>query len=148
MILCDIMDCSMPGSSVLHCLLENESESQSVVSDSLWHHGLYSPWNSLGQNTGVGSLSLLHRIFPTQGSNPGILHCRQTLHCLSHQGSPYQLGIDKREYEISECVWERQQERERMRGEMHREWGRKWTDEMKESGIQNFPNRGSNLRLL
>ena len=34
--------------------------------------GLYSPWNSLGQNTGVGTLSLLQEIFPTQGSNPGL----------------------------------------------------------------------------
>ena len=37
--------------------------------------GLYSPWNSPGQNTGVGSHSLLQGIFPTQGSNPGLLHC-------------------------------------------------------------------------
>ena len=43
-----------------------------VVSDSLWPHGLYSPRNSPGQNTGVGSLSLLQRIFPTQRSNPGL----------------------------------------------------------------------------
>ena len=43
----------------------NESESCSVMSNSLRHHGLYSPWNSLGQNTGVGSLSLLQGIFPT-----------------------------------------------------------------------------------
>ena len=43
----------------------NGSESCSVVSNSLWPHGLYSPWNSLGQNTGVGSLSLLQGIFPT-----------------------------------------------------------------------------------
>ena len=41
-----------------------------------WPHGLYSPLNSPGQNTGVGSLSLLQGIFPTQGSNPGLLHCR------------------------------------------------------------------------
>ena len=46
-------------------------ESRSVVSNSLGPHGLYSPWNSLGQNTGVGSLSLLQGVFPTQGSNPG-----------------------------------------------------------------------------
>ena len=51
-------------------------------------HRLYSPWNSLGQNTGVGSLSLLQGIFPTQGSNPGLLHCRWILYQLSHQGSP------------------------------------------------------------
>ena len=51
---------------------------------------LYSPWNSPGQNTGVGSLSLLQEIFPMQGSNPGLPHCRQILYQLSHQGS---LGI-------------------------------------------------------
>ena len=44
-------------------------ESRSVVSNSLRPHGLYSSWNSLGQYTGVGSLSLLQGIFPTQGSN-------------------------------------------------------------------------------
>ena len=38
-------------------------------------HGLVSPWNSLGQNTKVGSLSFLQWIFPTQGSNPGLPHC-------------------------------------------------------------------------
>ena len=49
---------------------------------------IYSPWNSLGQNTGVGSRSLLQGIFPTQGSNLGLLHCRWILYQLSHQGSP------------------------------------------------------------
>ena len=49
-----------------------ESESHFVVSDSLRPHGLYNPWNSPGQNTGVGSLSLLWGIFPTQGLNPVI----------------------------------------------------------------------------
>ena len=68
-----------------------ESESCPVMSDSLWPHGLYSPWNSLGQNTGVGSLSLLQGIFPTQGLNPGLLPCRQILYQLSHQGSPRRL---------------------------------------------------------
>ena len=63
------------------------SESHSVVSDSLWPHGLYSPWNSPGQNTGVGSPSLLQGIFPTQGSNPGLPNCRQILYQLSHKGS-------------------------------------------------------------
>ena len=66
----------------------NESESCSVVSDSSRPHGLYSPWNSPGQNTGMGSLSLLQGIFPTQGSNPGLPHCRQILYQLSHKGSP------------------------------------------------------------
>ena len=48
----------------------------------------FSPWNSPGQNTGVGSRSLLQGFFPTQGSNPGLLHCRQVLYQLSYQGSP------------------------------------------------------------
>ena len=48
----------------------------------------YSPWNSPGQNTVVGSLSLLQRIFPIQGSNPGLPHCRWILYQLSHKGSP------------------------------------------------------------
>ena len=59
-----------------------KSESHSVVSGSLWPHELYSPWNSPGQNTGMGSLSLL------QGLNPGLLHCRQILYQLSLHGSP------------------------------------------------------------
>ena len=58
--LCDPMDYSPPGSSV---------------------HG-----NSPGENTRVGCHVLLQGIFPTQGSNPGHLHCRQTLYPLSHQG--------------------------------------------------------------
>ena len=60
--LCDPMDCSPPGSSV---------------------HG-----DSPGKNTGVGCLALLQGIFPTQGLNPGLLHCRWILYHLSHQGSP------------------------------------------------------------
>ena len=58
------------------------------MSSSLRPHVLYSPWNYPGQNTGVGSLSLLQGIFPTQGSNPGLLHCRWILYQLSHKGSP------------------------------------------------------------
>ena len=97
------------------------------MSDSLWPHGLYSSWNSPGQNTGVGSLSLLQGTFPSQGElrspalqvdsltaepqgkpkntgvgslsllqqlfptqelNRGLLHCRQIVYQLSHQGSP------------------------------------------------------------
>ena len=64
------------------------SENRSVMSDSLRPHGLYSPWNSPGQNTGVGSLSLLQGIFPTQELNPGLPHCRWILYQLCHQGSP------------------------------------------------------------
>ena len=61
--LCDPMNCSLPGSSV--------------------HR------DSPGKNTGVGCHALLQGIFPTQGSNPGLLHCRQILYHLSHQGSPF-----------------------------------------------------------
>ena len=53
----------------------------------LWPHGLYSPWNCLGWSTGVGSLSLVQGIFPTQGQNPGLLYCRQILYQLSHEES-------------------------------------------------------------
>ena len=59
-----------------------------VLSDSLWPHGLCSPWNSPGQNIGVGSLSFLQGIFPNQGSNPGLPHSRQVLYQPSHKGSP------------------------------------------------------------
>ena len=58
-----------------------------VASNSLWPHGLYSIWNSPGQNTWVGSLSLLQGIFPTQRSNPGLLNCGRILYQLSHKGS-------------------------------------------------------------
>ena len=63
------------------------SESRSVVSGSLWSHGLYSPWNSPDQNTGVGSHSLLQQISPMQGSNLRLLHCRRILYQLSHKRS-------------------------------------------------------------
>ena len=56
------------------------SESRSVTSDSLRPHGLYSPWTSPGQNTGVGSLSLVQGVFLTQGSLPGLPHCRWILY--------------------------------------------------------------------
>ena len=90
------MDCSLPGSSV---------------------HG-----DSPGKDTGVGSHSLLQWIFLTQGSNPGLLHCRQILYCLSHQGSlrentefaffwkgavpltPVTCGSDKYGHEVSRSI--------------------------------------------
>ena len=68
--------------------LEIESESHLVMSDSMQPDGLCSPWNSPGRNTAVGSLFLLQGIFPAQGSNPGLLDCRQILYQLSYQGSP------------------------------------------------------------
>ena len=71
------------------CTIPSETESCSVVSDSLRPHGLYSLWTP-GQNTGMGSPSLLQGIFPTQGSHPGFLHCRW-IHQLSQKGSPRKL---------------------------------------------------------
>ena len=53
--------------NTVSCAIQCESESHSVVADSLQPHGLYNPWNFPGQNTGVGSRSLLQGIFPTQG---------------------------------------------------------------------------------
>ena len=58
------------------------------VAQSCQTHGLYSPWNSPSQDTGVDSFSFLQGTFPNQGSNPGIPHCRQIHYKLSHQGSP------------------------------------------------------------
>ena len=69
------------------------SESHSVVSDSFRPHGLHSPWNSPGQNTGVGSCSLLQGLFLTQGSNSGLLHCRWILYQLNHKGSGEYNGL-------------------------------------------------------
>ena len=65
--------------------------SRLVVSDSLSLHGLsptrlLRPWDFPGKSTGVGCHFLLQKFFLTQGSNPGLLHCRQTLYRLSHQG--------------------------------------------------------------
>ena len=70
--------------------LESENACCAVISDSLWSHGLWPtrllcPWNSPGKNTEVGCHALLQRIFPTQGWNLGLLHCRQILYHLTHQ---------------------------------------------------------------
>ena len=63
-------------------ILLSPSETRSVVSDSLQPQALYSIWNSPGQNTGVGSHSLLQGFFPTQGSNPGLL---QKVSCMGRE---------------------------------------------------------------
>ena len=78
---------------------------RSVVSDSLQPHGLWParllrPWDSPGRSAGVDCHSLLQGIFLTQGSNPGLLHCRQTLDRLSHPGSTM-------------CVWRKAMSAER-----------------------------------
>ena len=83
---------SYPG--LWHCrqMLYHLNHQGSPIKFCLQYHGLYSPWSSPGQNTGVGSLSLLQGIFPTQGSNPGLPHCRCILYPLSHKGRPRILG--------------------------------------------------------
>ena len=70
-----------------------KERSRSVVSDSLRPHGLQltrllRSWDFPDKNTGVGCHFLLQGVFPIQGSNPGLPHCRQTFYHLSHQGSP------------------------------------------------------------
>ena len=82
---------SCRGAPALELLGFSESVSSSVMSDSLRSHGLQPgrllcPQGSSGKNPGVGCHSLLQRIFPTQGLNPGLLHCRQILYRLSHPG--------------------------------------------------------------
>ena len=72
----------------LMALKEKVRVSHSAVSDSLQPHRLYSPRNSPGQNAGVGRLSFLQGVFPTQGPNPGLLHSRWIPYQLSHKGSP------------------------------------------------------------
>ena len=77
---------------------ESESESCLVMSDSLRPHGLYSPWNSPGQNTGVGSLPLFQGIFPTQVSNTGIKPRSPALQAdflpAEPQGKPNTTGVE------------------------------------------------------
>ena len=71
------------GNYIQNHVINHKKSSHSVMSDFLWPHRLYSPWNSLGQNTGVGSLSLLQGIFPIQVSR----NCRQILYQLCHKGT-------------------------------------------------------------
>ena len=70
-----------------------------------WTHGLYSPWNSPGQNTGVGSLSLFQAIFPTQGSNLPP-HCRQILYHLSHKVSPMEASLQRHDWLMISGHWQ------------------------------------------
>ena len=79
----DPVDYSLPGSSV-HGIFQAKVLEWGAIDFSMD----CSPWNSPGQNTGVGSLSLLQGIFPTQGSNPGLPHYGQILYQLSHRGIP------------------------------------------------------------
>ena len=74
--------------------MKSESESCSVMSNSSQPCGLYSPWNSPGQNTEVGSLSLHQGVFPIQESNWGLLHCRRILYQLSYERWQMPFGRD------------------------------------------------------
>ena len=102
-IISSLMECSLWSRYSLWCFKANSFNSHtvrklkslflfflscSVMSNSLQYHGLYSPWTSPGQNTEVGSLSLLQLLFPTQGLNAGLPHCWQILYQLSHKGAP------------------------------------------------------------
>ena len=70
-----------------------ESESRSVVSDSLPPHVVYSPWNSLGQNTGMGSLSLFQGIFPNPGIKPRSPALQADSLLAEPQGKPKNTGV-------------------------------------------------------
>ena len=87
-----LLNCSEPQ-FLLHVIATYKSESCSVTSDSLRPYGLYSPWNSLGQNIGVDSLSLLRGIFPTQGSNPGLPYCKRSFLPAESQGKSKNTGV-------------------------------------------------------
>ena len=85
----DIMLCEISQSQEMNTVQfhsSETSESESEVTQSCLTFAIPWPWDSPGRNTGVGYHFLLQRIFPTQGSNPGLPHCRQTLYHLSHQG--------------------------------------------------------------
>ena len=78
---------------------KEKSVSPAVVCDSVRSHGLQPArllcrWNPLGKNAGVVCHFLLQGIFPTQGSNLSLLHCKKILYHLSHQGSPINFGGD------------------------------------------------------
>ena len=80
------VSCSVVSNPLYLCNPMDCSQSSSVTSQPITR--LLCPWDPPGKNTGVSCHFLLQRIFPTQGSNPGLLHCRQSLYHLSHQGSP------------------------------------------------------------
>ena len=92
--LSDPMDCSLSGSSVHGIFQARVLEwgaiafSMIMLEDIIKNpHGLCIPWNSPGQNARVGCCSLLQGIFPNQGSNPDLPHCRWILYQLSHKES-------------------------------------------------------------
>ena len=88
----DNSGCLLPGESKMFhltivqvCML---SCIRLLVTPGLWPARLLCPWNFSGKNTGVGCHFLLQGIFPSQGTNPGLPHCRWILYQLNHKGSP------------------------------------------------------------
>ena len=94
--------------------------SRSVVSNSLqphrlWPTRLFCAWDSPGKNTAMGCHFLLQRIFPTQGSNPSLAHCRQMLYRLSHQGSPdYMVSSQFSRSVVSNSLWPHESQHARL----------------------------------
>ena len=78
------MHCGSPRSEEI----SDVAQSCQTLYDAMDPTRLLCPWDFPGKNTGMGCHFLLQEIFPTEGLNPGLLHCRQTLYHLSHQGSP------------------------------------------------------------
>ena len=112
------MDCSPPGSSVhgdspaknteVGCPPPGDLPNPEIEprSPRLWADSLPSEPPEKPKNAGVGSLSLLQGIFPTQESNPDLLHCWWILNCLSHQGIPlYPLGARRKGWVSHEGLW-------------------------------------------
>ena len=122
---------------------EERKWSHSVVSDSLHPQGLWpttllNPWDFPGKSTGMGCHFLLQGIFLTQGSNPGLLHCR--LYLLSHQGSPSGRRWLKSKHAFSIfyfsiCLWKQGTLR-------HNRWQ---SPRRKEPGLQNRPRKTVHL---
>ena len=73
---------------LLVCVRSSLSRVQLSATPWMLPAGLLCPWDSPGKNTEVGCQSLLQGVFPTQGLNPGLLHCRRILYSLSPKGSP------------------------------------------------------------
>ena len=106
------------------CMLSCSVVSDSLQPQGLWSSGLLCPWDSPGKNTRVDSHALLPRIFPTQGLNPGLLHCRQILYCLNYQFSSVQFSHSI----MSDYLWPRglQHTRSPCRSPFPRAWSNSW----------------------
>ena len=93
--------------SLVMLLLQRVMHSCVWLFATAWTARLLCPWNFPGKNTSLGCHSFLQGIFPTQGSNLGLLHCRQVLYHLNHQGSPWWCWAELNTISasISLCIW-------------------------------------------